>query len=44
MSGEHASERADHFDQRAIPGLIRHQNSLCIVTVIQHEISYFSSV
>ncbi len=24
MSGEHASERADHFDQRTIPGLIRH--------------------
>ena len=24
MSGEHANERADHFGQRDIPGLIRH--------------------
>ncbi len=44
MSGEHVNERADYVDQRAIPGLIKHQNSICIVTVIQHEISYFSSL
>ena len=28
MSGEHANERADHFGQRAISGLIRHHSAV----------------